>query len=191
MKLRIKARSSNEASVILFITLTASYPKTLPLVKVQESAGLSQAAQRQIDQLLQTKPKELIGEVMIHELATSTEDILEDAFQKQQQDGELPSLEEERALQEAATAETAKRLEATRVREAQQEKAEEDRVLKQMLDEEISRREAKRKSREPMLSPTADLNGKLVALKAHNAVVGVSFLTVVPENPQERTLSAS
>ena len=155
MKLRIKARSSNEVSIVLLITLTATYPKTVPLVKIEEPTGLRLELQRKIDQLLQTKPKELIGEVMVHELATSIEDILEDAFQKQQQNGELPSLEEERALQEAAASEAAKQLEATRLKEVEQEKAEEDRVLKQMLDEEISRRETKRKSGEPLLSPAA------------------------------------
>ena len=153
LKLRIKATSSSEVSVILSIRLTATYPKTIPLVKIEQSSGLREATKRNINQLLQTKPNQLVGEVMIHELATSIEDLLEDAFQKQQQNGEMPSLEEERALQEATATEAAKQLEAVRLREAQLEKAEEDRVLQQMLDDEITRREAKRKSREPLLSP--------------------------------------
>ncbi|KAL9090174.1 MAG: hypothetical protein Q9165_005454 [Trypethelium subeluteriae] len=150
MKLRIKAPSSSDVFVILSCKLTATYPKTVPLLKIEESVGLPQGCERKIEEMLQTRPKELVGEVMIHELATSVEELLEEAFQRQQRNGELPSLEEERVLQEAAATEAARRREATRLQEAEVERAEEDRVLKQMLDEEISRREAKKTSQEPM-----------------------------------------
>ncbi|KAI9684285.1 MAG: hypothetical protein M1822_005758 [Bathelium mastoideum] len=153
MRLRVKAASSSEMSLVLSIKLTATYPKTVPLVKIEESTGLRQATVKKIERLLQTRPKELVGEVMIHELTESVKDVLEEAFEKQQREGQLPSLEGERALQEAAAAEAAKREEAERLKEAQQERAEEDRVLKQMLDEEISRRQAKRKSLQPLISP--------------------------------------
>ncbi|KAL9074515.1 MAG: hypothetical protein Q9157_004374 [Trypethelium eluteriae] len=151
MKLRIKAISSTDVFIVLSIRLTATYPKTVPLVKIEESVGLRRGSQRKIEEMLQTRPKELVGEVMIHELATSTEELLEESFQRQQRDGELPSLEEERALQEAAATEAARRQEATRLQEAEVERAEEDRVLKQMLDEEINRREAKKTSRAPVI----------------------------------------
>ncbi|KAI9714893.1 MAG: hypothetical protein M1820_000182 [Bogoriella megaspora] len=158
MKLKVKATSSSDAFVRLIIRLTATYPKTIPEIRIEESTGLRKATLDQIEQLLSSKPRELVGEVMIHDLATAIEEILEDAYQKQQRDALAPSmsLEEERAIQEATANELATKLEANRLKEAEQEKAEEDRILKQMLDEEISRREAKRKIREPLLSP--DIN---------------------------------
>ena len=159
MKLRIKATSSSDVSVLLYIKLTATYPKTVPILRVEESAGLRSATESKVNQLLHAKPKELVGEVMIHEIATSVEDILEDAFQRQQRDSDVPSLEEERALQEAAATEAAKQLEASRRKEAELEKAEEDRAFKQMLDQEISRQEARRKSRGPLVSPAAIEDG--------------------------------
>jgi eukaryotic translation initiation factor 2-alpha kinase 4 len=85
---------------------------------------------------------------MIYELCVSMQDVLEDDAQSKGQDENAISLIEERAAREAeAFALAQKEMEAEARRRAE-ERVEEERILKQMVDEEMSRRrEVKRKSR--------------------------------------------
>ena len=81
--IRLKAFSNEGFSLLLCVKLTASYPKTLPILSIKDvSPDLPSEAVDAIRALLRKKPRELLGEVMIHEIATSIQDILEDATQK-------------------------------------------------------------------------------------------------------------
>ncbi|KAF2425819.1 Serine/threonine-protein kinase [Tothia fuscella] len=148
LRLRLRAMSNNDISVVLFVKLTATYPKTLPTINIQESNGVRHKTQKTVEKLLKSKPKELIGEVMIHEIATTIQDVLEDEALFKAQGQALPSLEEERIVKEAETSKLFKEQEKEEQKRKDKEKEEEDRVLQQMVEEEMNRRrEAKRKSR--------------------------------------------
>ncbi|KAK8221149.1 kinase-like protein [Phyllosticta capitalensis] len=147
-KLSLKAYSDPETMVVLSVRLTTTYPKSVPLLSIERAAGLRAKHQKEAENIIKSRPKELIGEVMIYEIGTAIQDVLEDAVAARQQDAAMPSLEEERAVHEAAAEELSKKQEEEESKKREEEKAEEDRMLKQMVDEEMSRRkEQKRKNR--------------------------------------------
>jgi translation initiation factor 2-alpha kinase 4 len=107
--------------------------------------------------LLKTRPKELLGEVMIHDIATAIQEILEDEVAVRDNDGTYENLEEERAVHEAAAAESAKQEEEELQKRQDEEKAEEDRVLQRMVSDEMRRKEnmVKRKNRVSGINTTS------------------------------------
>lgn len=150
-KLNIKAFSDDESAVSLIVTLTATYPRTAPLLSVAGVERYHERTRKRIRNVIQTKPPQFLGEVMVHAIATDIQEALEDAVQARQ-NGTLPSLEDERVNhEEQATnlAKEAEEQEARRIREAAEE---EDRVLSAMINEEISRREKRKPVRAPIES---------------------------------------
>ncbi|TKA68311.1 hypothetical protein B0A55_08606 [Friedmanniomyces simplex] len=142
-KLTLRAFSDQDSLALLSVRLTATYPKTSPLLDVSGVEIFHERTQKRIRNIVANRPKQLLGEVMIHAIASEIQEALEGAVSARQQ-GALPSLEDERASAEevaAALAQEAEEIEARRLREAQEE---EDRVLKQMLDDEVSRREKRK-----------------------------------------------
>jgi translation initiation factor 2-alpha kinase 4 len=161
-RLRLRTMSESDISLVLFVKLTATYPKSLPSITIQETNGLRHKTQKIIEKLLKSKPKDLLGEVMIHEIATAIQDLLEDEASYKAKGQALPSLEEERVVKEAETTKLAKEQEQEELRRKEKEKAEEDRVLQQMVEEEMNRRrEAKRKSR--ILTAPVSMHGELTS----------------------------
>ncbi len=147
-KLLLRAFSDQKSLAVLSVRLTATYPKTLPLLEISGIEGYHNRTQNRIRIIVADRPKKLLGEVMIHAIASEIQEALEDAVIARQQ-GTLPSLEDERASADevvAALAQEAEESEARRIREAQEE---EDRVLKQMLDDEVSRREKRKPVGDP------------------------------------------
>lgn len=108
---------------------------------------------------------------MIHDIATSIQDILEDEIAVRENDGAFENLDAERAIQEAAAAEIARQHEEEIKRKLNEEKAEEERVLQQMVNDELRRKEqmAKRKSRGTGQTPTSyfpnDSNSNLISFE--------------------------
>ena len=142
-KLSLRAFSDQESLAILSVRLTATYPKTLPLLEVSGIELYHDRTQNRIRKIVANRPKQLLGEVMIHAIASEIQEAVDDAVNARQH-GTLPSLEDERASADevaAARAQEVEESEARRLREAQEE---EDRVLKQMLDDEVSRREKRK-----------------------------------------------
>jgi len=142
---------------VLSIKLTATYPKTVPSLQIENTAQLRQKTQQTLKKLIVDRPKELLGEVMIYDIASSIQEILEDEVTARQNEGPLPSLEEERAGHEAAAAELAKQHEEELQKKRDEEKAEEERALQQMVSDEMRRKELliKRKSRGPPQTPVS------------------------------------
>jgi translation initiation factor 2-alpha kinase 4 len=148
LRLRKILQTDEEVSLILFVKLTATYPKTLPNITLENPNGIRNKTQKAIEKLLKSKPKELIGEVMIYDIATAIQDILEDEASFKEKGQALPSLEEERVVQEAEISKLAKEQEEQDLKRKQEARAEEDRVLQQMVEAEMQkRRDVKRKSR--------------------------------------------
>ncbi|KAF2841608.1 kinase-like protein [Patellaria atrata CBS 101060] len=175
-RLRLRAPTDDEMSVVLSVHLTATYPKTLPIITIDDTSGLNQKTQKRIKELIEQKPTVLIGEVMIYDIAASIQDSLDDAVQLREQDDTLPSLDDERAVREAEVARLMEQQEVENRKKQEEEKAEADRLLKHMVDEEMNRRkDLKRKNKS---------NGPAVSLPnaiSANAVVFDHLITVQDE----------
>jgi translation initiation factor 2-alpha kinase 4 len=137
--------------------LTATYPKTLPSLSIENAPNLRKKTWGKLQSLLKTRPTELLGEVMLYEIATAIQDILEDEIAVREHDGTFENLEAERAVQEAAAAEIAKQQEEELQKKRDEEKAEEESILQQMVSEEVRRKGmmAKRKNRASWVAPTS------------------------------------
>ena len=123
--------------VTLSVTLPATYPKTLPQCRVTYTIEVRQTTRAEVDEVIKKKPKELLGTEMVFELATSIQDILEEATSQRAKDG--PTLNEERVLQEAATQEVAKAQQEEQLKLLEVAEEEEDRMLSLMVEREHAR----------------------------------------------------
>ncbi|KAF2652136.1 kinase-like protein [Lophiostoma macrostomum CBS 122681] len=161
LHLKLKSFSNEDITVTLIAKITATYPKSLPNLSIEGTGKLRQKTQQRLQALLRTRPKELVGEVMIHDIATSIQDILEDDVTSREQDDTFENLGAERAVHEAAAAELAKQHEEELQRKRDEERAEEERSLRQMVNEEMRRKELmnKRKSKPTSLTPTSYFPG--------------------------------
>ena len=154
-EIRIKS-SDEDVAITLNVTLTATYPKSPPLLHIKNDDGLREGTKFKIQKVLEAKPKELVAEeqAMVMELVTACQDILEDAAQAKAAGKELPSLEEERAAHESAASKLANEQKEAEEKKKQLESLEEQRIQESMVQEELKRRrerakESKRKSRPP------------------------------------------
>ena len=152
--LRIRAFLDPEVAVTLDVRLPKTYPKTLPVLAVRQDDAVREKTKAIVQNIVRTKPVGLLGAEMIYEIASSIQDTLEEAAQALAEGKELPSLEEERAVQVAALEQVAKQNEAEMLRKKEEETAEEDRMLKLLVGEEVRRRQdkarsAKHRSRKP------------------------------------------
>ncbi|KAK5680843.1 eukaryotic translation initiation factor 2-alpha kinase [Elasticomyces elasticus] len=156
-KLKLRAFSDQESLAVLSVRLTATYPKSAPLLEVTGLETYHERTQNRVRNIVAKRPSQLLGEVMIHVIASEIQDALEDAVTARQQ-GTLPSLEEERASAEeiaAALAKDAEEAEAQRAREAE---AELERSTQELVNAELSRREKRR----PVKLPVVDTSDHLV-----------------------------
>jgi translation initiation factor 2-alpha kinase 4 len=112
----------------LAVTLTATYPRTPPLLNIRGDEGLREGTKYKLQKIIETKPKELVAEeqAMIMDIVNSCQEVLEDAAQAAAAGLELPSLEEERAAHEEVIAKLA---------EEQKEEEEKRKKLESMEEE--------------------------------------------------------
>ncbi|KAL4909411.1 hypothetical protein BDW74DRAFT_80834 [Aspergillus multicolor] len=161
-KLHLRASSNPDVRLDLLIELPATYPKTCPNIIAENLEDLRRGAQSRIRDVLRNKPKTLLGSEMIYELADSIQEILEDAAEAQAHDQDIPSLEEERMVQEAAAIERAERAKEEELRKQQAASAKEELELKQLVQDAINKRTkalSRRKSRSSGLEASGDLDG--------------------------------
>ncbi|KAK5111200.1 hypothetical protein LTR62_005228 [Meristemomyces frigidus] len=151
-KLRLRAFSDQDSLVFLSVRLTATYPKSAPLLEISSLDAYHERTQKRVRNIISARPQQLLGEVMIHAIASEIQDALEDAVTARQQ-GTLPNLEEERQTAEEVASALAFEAEVHETKRQLEAKEEEDRVLRQMVDEEVSRRE-KRKTSKAVVSST-------------------------------------
>ncbi|KAI9746573.1 MAG: hypothetical protein M1818_000286 [Claussenomyces sp. TS43310] len=157
---RIAVKSSNEVMrVTLQVTFVATYPKSLPLIALKDADDLRESTQYKLRKTIETRSKDLAAEEqpMIMEIVDAVRDILEEAAIAKAVGMELPSLEEERAIHEAELARLTKEQEQEEERKKEVESQEEDRMLRNMVQDELKRqrakvREAKKKSKPPALA---------------------------------------
>ncbi|KAL1623929.1 eukaryotic translation initiation factor 2-alpha kinase [Neofusicoccum ribis] len=163
-KLSLKASSNPEINALLSVRFTATYPKTIPLLALESTHGLRTKSKKEIENLIQTRPKELLGEVMIFEVATQIQEILEDAVADRQEDEAVPSLEEERAVHEAAAEELARKQEEEKMKQREEDEAEQQRILKEMVDLELSRRKEQKRQNRPVTTTPVSMISELEKL---------------------------
>lgn len=156
-KLRLRASSDPSVSILLFVELPTTYPKTVPNLVVEDADDLRQGPKSRIERLIRNKPKELLGSEMIYELAVNIQEVLEDAALARAEDKDMPSLEEERIEQEAAAIQQAEQHRKEELRKQEAATAEEERALERLLQDKIRQRErikardSRRKSRSAAL----------------------------------------
>ncbi|KAK6437572.1 eukaryotic translation initiation factor 2-alpha kinase [Oleoguttula sp. CCFEE 5521] len=142
----LEASSNAEISVTLAVTLSATYPKSPPTLAIDDLSAFHERTRTRINNVIANRPNQLLGDVMIYVIASEIQEALEDAVQAKAQ-GTLPSLDDERANAEGVAAALAKQAmddERRRTLEAQED---EDRVLRQMVDEELHRRQKRQATR--------------------------------------------
>jgi eukaryotic translation initiation factor 2-alpha kinase 4 len=98
---------------------------------------------------------------MIFGIATEICETLDDAVQAKQK-GTLPSLEDERANAEQASVLLAQQAEEAEAQRALEDREEEDRMLQQMVKEEVHRRDRKTKR---TIDPSTSSNGQSESIK--------------------------
>jgi translation initiation factor 2-alpha kinase 4 len=156
LRLKLTAFSNEDISITLCAKLTATYPKSLPTLTLEGGSNLRKGTWDKLRALIKTRPHELVGEVMIYDIATAVQEILEDEIAVRETDGTYENLGAERAVQEAVAAEQMKRHEVELLKKRDEEKAEEERVLQQMVGDEMRRKDmmAKRKkNRSSVVTP--------------------------------------
>lgn len=146
--LRVKASSNEAIALTLSVVLTATYPKSVPLLSIKDDDDLSKSTQFKVQNFIKAKPKDLVeagtGEPMIHELVEGLQDILEDAAQAKAL-GTERSLEEERAAHEAELAKQAQEQREAEERKREDATKEEERVMQDMIQKEVDRQRLKAK----------------------------------------------
>ena len=158
IRLKLKSFTNEDISVLMCAKLTATYPKSLPEITLEGTSKLRKRTQERLHSILKAKPAELVGEVMLHEIATEIQDALEDEVAVRETDGAFENLGAERAVQEAAAVELAKQQEQDLQKRQDEAKAEEERMLQQMVSDEIRRKDlmVKRKNnRSSVITPTS------------------------------------
>ncbi|KAI5461476.1 anticodon binding domain of tRNAs-domain-containing protein [Mariannaea sp. PMI_226] len=163
--IHIKSSSDDEFAVTLTFTMTATYPKTPPIITKKDD-DLREDARLKIENYLKTQPRILAQEEqeMIDQIVEGVRDILEDAAQAKANGKHLPSLEEERERHEASMAKRAKEEKEEAERKKREETKEEERVIAEMLQQQIERQrqKAKESRRRPnggqTQEPTASTN---------------------------------
>ncbi|KAK7935782.1 Protein kinase, partial [Apiospora marii] len=162
--IRIKALSNEDFTVTLGVVLTATYPKSAPLLSLKDDTNLRESTLFKIQKFIEKRPAELAaqgqGEPMIHELAEGIQEFLEDAALAKAQGLELPSLEEERTAHEEALARQAREQEEEDARKKQEATQEEERVMQQMIDEEMRRKKESQKKSRQKSHPKAPKNSQ-------------------------------
>ncbi|KAI8950785.1 serine/threonine-protein kinase gcn2 [Xylaria longipes] len=147
--IRVKALSNEDIAVTLSVVLTATYPKSVPLLSLKDDASLNESTLYKLQKFIETKPKAIVAlqqaEPMIHELVQGLQDILEDAALIKAQGLELPSLEEERAAHESELARQALEQQQEEERKRHDAMREEERAMQDMLQQEVERQRHKAK----------------------------------------------
>lgn len=124
--------------------MTATYPRSAPIITFEDAKHLRSNQVAELSRYANTRTKELLGEQMIYEIASNVQERLEDIFDSLNN----KSLEEEREKRMAEQkANDKKKAEAER-RQIEQTNKEEERVLVEMIGEEIRRRQVKEKTRD-------------------------------------------
>jgi len=152
-KLKLRSNLNNEVCVVLNVTLGSTYPKSVPSLRLTNVSNVRPNALAQIQNVISKKPKALIqsGEVMIFELASDIQGVLDNEVSAQARNDQLPSLEEERAVREAKATEIARAEEELRLRLEEEQKNAQEKENHRRINEELRKREEAQQKRQAEL----------------------------------------
>ncbi|KAF5019705.1 hypothetical protein F66182_8274 [Fusarium sp. NRRL 66182] len=144
--IRIKSSKDEDFACTLSFIMTATYPKSPPLITLKDY-DLKEVTQFKIQKFIETQPKIFAQDEqeMIDQIVEGVRDILEDAAQAKADGKHLPSLEEERERHEASMAKLAQEKKEEAERKKMEETQEEERVMAEMLQQQIDRQRQKAK----------------------------------------------
>ncbi|KAL0943971.1 protein kinase [Colletotrichum truncatum] len=164
--IRIRASSDEDFAITLGVVMTATYPKSPPLLTLKDTGDLREVVLFKLQKYLEIQPKVFATEEqeMVDRIVEGLRDILEDAAQAKAKGRELPSLEEERAIHEAYLAKLAQEQKEEEERKKEEESKEEERVLGGLLQVELKRqkekaKELRKKNRPNGLSSLNNMDG--------------------------------
>jgi eukaryotic translation initiation factor 2-alpha kinase 4 len=140
-RLRVISFENPDINVTLFVRLTASYPRTIPPIELENLTGLKEKTVQAMQSFLQKRTREMQGQVMIFDLADGIRDILDEAARNKVVDDARPNLAQEHAQSEAKAAEIAAQEKEEERKLAEEAEADRERVLNEMLNREQARRE--------------------------------------------------
>ncbi|OAQ77210.1 protein kinase (Gcn2) [Purpureocillium lilacinum] len=160
--IHIKASTDSDFAVTVGFVMTATYPKTPPLLTVKGLEHLREATQFKVQKFIETEPKIFAKDEqeMVDKIVEGVRDILEDAAQAKATGKHLPSLEEERERHEANVAKLAQEQKEKEERKKLEETQEEERVMSQMLQQQLQRQRQKAKESRQSRRPNAGGNGQ-------------------------------
>lgn len=152
----MKASSDEDFAITVGFVMTATYPKTPPILTIK-NYDLREATLFKIQKFIETQPKLFAQDAqeMIDQIVEGIRDILEDAAQAKAKGKHLPSLEEERERHEASIAKLAQEHEAEAERKRLEETREEERVIAEMLQQQLDRQRQKAKESKISRRPNA------------------------------------
>ena len=148
-RIRLSAESDSLIYARLTVVFTATYPKTAPLLSLTCSSNVPEKTHEKLQYLLEARPRELAGEVMVLEICNEIRDVLEDAARAIAEGRAVPSLEQERAHREAEAERLAQEQQQRDAIKAIQEKQTEERAMQQMVEVELKRRDLLRQKHQP------------------------------------------
>lgn len=146
----------SDFAVTVGFVMTATYPKSPPLLTIKDLDNLREATQFKVQKFVETQPKVFAKDEqeMIDKIVEGIRDILEDAAQSKATGKQLLSLEEERERHEANVAKLAQRQKEHDELKKLEETKEEERVMSQMLQQQLDRQ--RQKAKESRLSRRPD-----------------------------------
>lgn len=158
---------------MLTAILTATYPRSVPILGLKDPRGLSQSTLFKLERLLEDKPLELLNDdqPFIMDIVQACQDILYEASEAKAAGLELPSLVEERAAHELRLAKKFKHQEEVEARKKESETLEEDRVLSSLVEDEFKRQKAKAKDGKRKNRSQAGPDASYVAIDAQQAKI--------------------
>ncbi|KAL8810511.1 MAG: hypothetical protein Q9200_002524 [Gallowayella weberi] len=119
-------------------SLPPTYPKTLPILSLTFSDDIRSATKAEAEQVLTEKPRHLLGTEMIFEITTSLQEILDQAFKNKTEF--IPTLDEERANQQAITIRQVQKLQEEEQKEKAQASVEKEQYLHDVVEDQKKRR---------------------------------------------------
>jgi eukaryotic translation initiation factor 2-alpha kinase 4 len=142
--IRIKA-SDEDVNITLAAVMTATYPKTPPLLTMKDDQNLRESTLFRIRNVVETRSKILAAEdqEMIQELVEAIREILEEVAIAKAQGRDMPSLEEERAAHTALLAQQDQEEKERVERKKLEERQEEERTLAVLVQQERDRQQTK------------------------------------------------
>ena len=130
LRTQVQVGGEQKIALTLVVSLPPTYPKSLPRLNLRFGDYLRQKEQKQAQDVINTKPKSLLGSEMIFEIATSLQDILDNSATSLEI---VPTLDEERAASELASKLKAQQDEEEKRQQAIKAEEEEEKVLLEMV----------------------------------------------------------